>query len=445
MRRNALLMSALVMLTLSGCNRSDTLPNGGDGQKTSVSNPEQIGAEHSVGDDFVLSDGLVSLPDVYAALPEQTQAVRNQTYQNMNFTDDFTVHMPEQAEQIYQLKLTLKPEIEPEQCFDILDRLCDETCSYTDAEKQKNYRVWTNDLSRVSQDDYPFSHPSYFENKEDILSGKMSFVQLFIDTPQAYIAVEPNGRVHALNRGRTFRIKNADHPYIGMYFASWDFDVTADYDFPDDTVTDCYMLLDGKMSVADAAKQVVKLIAKDNFGGGSVLQPAVSQIQVLKLNDSCYGYNVFLTPSYKGVMLDVSHIQRAGFLNSSGQHTAQEYMLMPGYAFLPEHDTLDIVVGYNSGYEAERLHTYDRILPFDAAVQKASAAFSGEMSLQVSRADLRYACRYDDPNMQTGLTAYPVWKFTSQNENDGLIYEVYVNAVTGVCDYCKHALIQTER
>ena len=92
MRRYALLMSALVMLTVSGCNRSDTLPNGGDGQKTSVSNPEQTGAEHSGGDDFVLSDGLLSLPDVYAALPEQTQAVRNQNYQNMYFTEGFAVY-----------------------------------------------------------------------------------------------------------------------------------------------------------------------------------------------------------------------------------------------------------------------------------------------------------------------------------------------------------------
>ena len=303
----------------------------------------------------------------------------------------------------------------------------------------------TSEIEPNEQEAFPFSEPSFYEYKAQLFSGELHFSKLFLESKEMSLHVEPTGRVHIYNRGKAFRMKHPDTPYIGMYFAGDDYEITADYDFPDDTVTDCYMLLDGKMSVADAAKQVVKLIAKDNFGGGSALQPAVSQIQVLKLNDSSYGYNDFLTPSYEGVMLDVSHIQRAGFLNSSGQHTAQEYMLMRGYAFLPEHDTLDIVVGYNSGYEADRLHTYDRILPFDAAVQKASAAFSGEMRLQVSRADLRYACRYDDPNMQTGLTAYPVWKFTSKNENDGLIYEVYVNAVTGVCDYCKHALIQTER
>ena len=436
MMRTGMLLTLLLTITLCGCSRSDSLPNQADSaQQTTVSQPE-VSQNKDASAVQQNTENLMRLPEIYASLHNQTEAVKQKHYPNLTFSDDFSVHMPDSLHEVCRLRLTNKPEIPREECFALFDRLFDDAFSdyYGENDKKEQYRIWSNDLERDPTQKPPFDLPAYYDHETDFLSQKISVLQLVADTPHGYLAVEPNGRVHALNRGNAYRMGNKTGGLVGLYSPTDDHEIIADYRDPEETIADKYRLLDGELSVTDAAKQAAQIIYENNYGGGTELRPVVSQVKVVQLAQNQYAYSFSLTPEYRGVMFDVFHTVRDNILRFNQTPVKRDYRVLPGSAVMTESGKLDSFVSYYSCYDVTADHTYDSILSFQAAADKVSDAFSRQMKLCVSRADLRYVWYNTDRN--TGETAAdPVWKFTAENANDQNLYSIYIDAISGECDY----------
>lgn len=437
MKRKLILLSVLFLLIACGCEKQTTLPTADSGaanhQSPAISDSPSAQDKQADSETHTTpAEGLQKLSDLSVTISEQIQSVQTTDYDNLTFVNELTVTVPNV---LYGLKLTKSPNLPPEDCFAIFDSLFDKAYSdtYSDEDKKKLYRFISDDIPQKGSN-YPYSYPAYYEHEKEILNGDISFTQLFIDTTEGYLAVCADGRVHAYNCGKTFKRDGLDR-IVGMYFPSDYHEVIANYPDMNSGTTDCYTLLDGELSVHDAAMQAAQIVTDAHFGGGTDLRASVSQVKVIGLDKEVCGYSFSLTPSYEGVPFDAYEMENDGrFIHNNGFLGEKEYELLPGNAFMLESGQLDIMIGFDNAFDVEILQEYDSVISFEDAVQIMSDAFSEHLQLTVSHADLMYVMYTTDQETQTrGVDA--VWKFTTENANDAMHYIIYVDAITGDCDY----------
>lgn len=430
MKRKMIFLSAFLLLTVCGCNKQTTLPTD-DSSALSSQIPSNMDVPDAMTEDKIPAEELQKLSDLSSTLKEQIQTVKETPYENLTFVNELTVTVPNV---LYDLQLTKSPDLPPEDCFALFDLLFDKAYSdtYSNEDKQKLYRFISDDIPQKGSN-YPYSYPAYYEYEDEILNGDISFTQLFVDTSEGYLAVCADGRVHAYNCGKTFQRDDLDG-IVGMYFPASYHEVIADYSNMNSDTTDRYTLLDGELSVHDAAMQAAQIVTDSRYGGGTDLQASVSQVKVIKLDGEVCGYSFSLTPSYEGVPFDSYEMENDGIFSSYGFFSNKQYELMPGNAFMLESDVLDIVIGFDNAFDVEVLQEYDSVIFFEDAVQKLSDSLSEQMKLQVSCVDLMHAMYTTNEETQARASDV-VWKFTTQNANDGLHYIIYIDALTGGCDY----------
>lgn len=423
MNKKLTLFLLMGFVAMTGCNQQTELPN----EPYSTEQNTASDSEQNVSGNI----SSISLSELNEHASEQVSEVRSKEYENLTFSDSFSVVLPDAAP-LYELNLIPKTEATAEECFALFDTLFEASYGevYEEHDKEKLYHFISTDIPATNQE-YPENYPLFSDYKEELLSGQIDFSQLFIDTPEGYLAVNSNGVVHALNCGKTAKIEGME-AIIGMYFPANDNEIICQYS--DVGSQDAYPLLDQEVTIAQAVEDTKKLITEAGFGGGTNLQASVSQVKAVELQENICGYSMTLTSSYHGVPFDVYYMETDGIFTSSEFSDSKIYNLMPGNAFMLESGKLDIVVGYNSAYDVTVTNTYEEVISLSHAVQLFSESFSEHMNMNVKSAQLMYTMYYTSSD-QDELQSDIVWKFISENTNDALTYVVYINAINGACSY----------
>ncbi len=167
----------------------------------------------------------------------------------------------------------------------------------------------------------------------------------------------------------------------------------------------------------------------------------VDEVGVYQLTDDMYGYGFFSRVSYCGVPFDRCDPGSYGSFSDG-----KEYDTTTFAAFMTETDNIDFWAGCDCDIQITPIgDAITEILPPSRAVEIAGDRLTAAVTFQVQKVELIYQGEYtkkdvDAPNRYD--TAYrlckAVWKLTAYNPNDDIIYNVYVDAVSGDICYRKY-------
>lgn len=426
--------SALILLSLTGCSRKDSLSDDDNaqfganvsGDKSSVSNSET---------------SVSALPDIprqkiselRSELEEQVNIVKATEYKNLKFTDDFVVKVPD-TDTLYDLILTM-PEPDYKRAYEFFDKTFDREFGdiYTEADKEKLYHIanFGNDIGEFNSD------ATLLANHIDkLLSGEYPYYDLYVYTDKAYLTVKwLSTGIHGLNHdGIIKRAKDEERKVVALSFGTDYFDVVNNY--LDYDLDDKFEILDGELSVKEAAETAKRTVAENNYGWGGSLEPDVYQIKVLDIGEGKYGFSFTMTPSYKGVLFDAYETPNDGSASTRRKELEHNYNLFAPRAFMMENGKFDSFSGAGSEYSVTESAAYDSVISFKDAVQMLSEKFGAGMNLSLSRAELIYTGMYPvNEGDESVMAAFPVWKFRCHNATDNFKYVVYINAANGHIEY----------
>ena len=404
------------------------------------------GMENGAGDGQAASSGqlpvsgleLQKLTELTEDFSNQVRAVKETEYQNLIFGEDFLVTAPE-AEKVYDLELTRKPALPAEELLQKFDALVDFQWEdvYSDEEKEELYRYWP--LGGVGRNDslkYPYNYPSFLENFEKLKNGEAKLTMLIMDTEQGSLALDGSGYVQFLNGNKTARRYDAPvegalaGPYMPKgYFA----------DYRDTSSTDSYPLLGGEVRICDAVREAEELIGQGIYGDFGDFQPKVVRVRPVELEEGEDGYRLEFSCAYKGLNLAVANLgEYGGGFSVSSMSDDRKMDLTPGVAFMLEKGKLDVLVGcWSFEYDVKEREEYDSVLSFAEGVRLMSEAFSPTMRLTVREAQLCYARFQVNEESDDAEEEYAEasWEFVAENENDGRVYHIFINALNGYCFY----------
>lgn len=114
-----------------------------------------------------------------------------------------------------------------------------------------------------------------------------------------------------------------------------------------------------------------------------------------------------------------------------------DYQLHPGFAFMIEDEKLDSIMSYGRAYDILEPKKYNEVITFESAADVLASEMSGVVQLTVNRAEFVYVPKHIEEN-DNRLDVSACWKFMARNSNDQLNYVIYVNAITGECEYYKY-------
>lgn len=98
---------------------------------------------------------------------------------------------------------------------------------------------------------------------------------------------------------------------------------------------------------------------------------------------------------------------------------------------------LGAIMAFNRAYDILEPQKHDEVITFESAVDALSNEMSGVVQLTVNRAEFVYVPKHIEES-DNRLDVSACWKFMARNSNDQLNYVIYINAVTGSCEYYKY-------
>lgn len=435
----SIFFTTMVLLTLTGCTKSDSLFEDSNAQKsTNMSESASENSESTGSSDDLSASALTEIPlqkisELRDDIENQISAVKSTEHKILHLTEDFTVKIP-QTDLLYDLKLT-KPTPDFKTAYDFFDKTFDREFGdiYTKEDKEKLYHVavYDKDLGEFNSDS-----TLLVKHIDKLMSGEYSYSDIYVCTDKAYLTVKPQTTgIHELNHdGMIKRARDEDRKVAALSVCTDYFDIVKNY--LDVDSKDRYTILDGELSVKEAAESAKKIVSENKYGWGGALDPDVYQIKVLDIGEGKYGFSFTMTPSYKGVMFDSYEFPKDSSMSTRTKKTDHDYHLLMPRAFMMENGKFDSFSGIGSEYSVTEQAEYDSVISFKDVMRMLSEKFGAGMDLSLSRAELIYSGMYPvNEDDESVMAAFPVWKFRCHNATDNFKYIVYINAVNGNIEY----------
>lgn len=381
-----------------------------------------------------------NMQNIHKSIQQQRENVIKKDFKNLKFSKDFSVEFPD-IDSVETFEMTVKPSLS---AADLYERFDDTVEKYfpnflTEDDKKELYLVNIN-----TGDDNQALVGKFSDYKDKILNGECAVPLMFVHTPKLFVQMLPNGNIHTLTGSKAFEFQNDENDKtVAMYCAAEDNKIVKRIrmsfgsDFSGD---DKYKLLDKEVALADAVKFTKKYLTEE-FNKGAVnpeFSADITDAWVIDMGNGIFGYHFLLTSTYKNVRFDYYPMKEPMNFKFVNSEITADYELHPGYAFMIENEKLDSVTAYNRGYDIIEKQKHNEVITFESAVDALSNEMSGEIQLTIKRAEFVYVPRHmeDDKNR---LDVPVCWKFMASNANDQLNYVIYINAVTGSCEYYKYS------
>ena len=281
------------------------------------------------------------------------------------------------------------------------------------SDEQKMYEVRFADGERNGETGTFYDFPSINEYKlTDNPWPNILTDECFIDMQRGVMRWFDNG---ALMRycGET------EQPAMKMMIAE---NRRAEMFITDMSCTDKYELINGELSVKDAADFVNNYCKTMHLSlyEQSAVKKAVA-VNVVNIGGGKYGYNFIVAPEYKNVLFDYAEMEKTnGIRTVKNDYDSRIYDVLPGQIDMIEQGKIHHFVSPAYPFSIEENAVYTSVISMKSAAEIISDFFSQSIKFTVKRVQAVY--------LPYGNTASPCWKFLLKTGND--YYHTFVNMQT---------------
>ncbi len=182
-----------------------------------------------------------------------------------------------------------------------------------------------------------------------------------------------------------------------------------------------YKLIDGEYSIQEAVDYVENYYNNEfKYSFNKDLSLEVYEIDVLKLDDNTYAYNMLYREKYNGIPFDAL---RNGAVSSD----AGTRRFDMGNCIVSNKDSIEFRTGaYSNVIVTEEGDGINKIIPLDGIIKKVSNTLTNETLFTIESINLIYSLEGRDT-----LEATPVWKITASNSKDNTTLFIYCDILTG--------------
>lgn len=375
------------------------------------------------------------ISEIRSGFSGSVERLQNKSYDNLAFANtEFS--FPNELDSVCELTLSPLKGKSVDEIYEFfcgaVDILTDN--KYTDEEKKYEIRFVDakddTDGTQLANDDekpYPYNCPDIDEYKNGF------------ETDYPWPTMENNdysidmmfGVLRSFDDGALMEYDGKTDALRQMYFMIGAAGHNVVFYTEDLTCTDKYKLIDGEISIADAAAFAQDYLDSLNLTPyeGNIPKPQIVAVNVVDIGKGCFGYNFVVAYSYKGAYLNCSDRKGndMGTVLVENDYDKRSYSDSTGSMDMIRtneiHRFFDIAYGvYITDGEP---HT--SIITLEAAADTVSEFFSGHMSFSVESVSMVWLPVKNSDEM--ARQAYPCWKFKMNSNKE--IYHTFVNMITG--------------
>ena len=413
----ALSITICISLLLTGCDTPSTTTSGGnDSVETVNSSAENSGQRKTFG-------------EIRESYDIDIEAIKSKDYDNLNF-DKAIFAPPPEIDSISELKLVELSGKTTDEMYDYFCKTVDTLTDnkYTDEEKRYVIRFFDAkpDESKPRMEQYP--------NIDEYKNGQ--------ETKDPWLVIDNENYFIWLGGGKLIKFNNGD---LLDYDGKERKDLEGNYTMllhdhvlytEDLTSTDTYRLLDGEISIADAAKfaqNYLDTLVYTPYVDANLPKPRIYAVNVFDLGNGYYGYDFMTTYEYNGVLFDRYESKKGvrGMTKVDNHYDKRNYGTWMGCIDMIRtnkiHAFADIVLPNNV---VENEPTTE-IIPVEAAADIVSDFFSGHMKFTITEVSMAwlYTQDYGANGEFEEQDGFPCWKFKMYA--NGEIYHTFVDVITG--------------
>lgn len=423
-KRNVFLSVAIVVsLLLTGCNSGSSIgENESESFKIENKDPLLVKAE---------------ITEIRNSFSKDFEDLKSKTYDNLDFSK--TVYSPfPQIDEVSELTLTPLKGKSTEEIYDFFSEAVDILTENKYTKEKKRYEIRfvdADDVPLINVDNsesadmppYPYNYPNIDEYK----NGKETdYPWPTIDNKDYFIDMM-FGVIRGFDNGALVEYDHSDSRPT-MYFMIRQNDKHHPVFYTEDlTCTDTYRLIDGEISIADAAKFAQSFLDKFKFTPyeGNIPKPRIFAVNVVDIGGGRYGYDFLTTVEYNGVFFDHCDMQGmdVGSTRVLTDYDKRSYNTLVGNIDMIETDKIHHFLSVAKGVDITEGEPTTEIITVESAADSLSDFFSGEMKFRVKEVAMVWLST-NDPN-EIIEQAYPCWKF--KMVANGEIYHTFVNVITG--------------
>ena len=410
----------IVSLLLSGCNNfSRTDVNVSYGGETEIPNSLLVKAEIS---------------DIRKNYSYDIENIKGKTYDNLDFSKVVCSPLP-QINEVSNLTLTPLTGKSTDEIYEFFSGAVDILTNnkYTEDEKKHEIRfVDAKNDSAITADNpdappYPYNRPNIDEYKNGL---ETDYPWPKIDNRDYFIDML-FGVIRGFDNGALVEYDGSDSR-LAMYYMIRDNDRHRPVFYTEDlTCTDTYRLVNGEISIAEAAKFVQKYLDGIKFTPyeGNIPKPQIFAVNVVDIGGGCYGYNFLTAVEYNGIYFDHRDMQGrdVGTIGVSTDFDNRAYDSILGNIDMIETDKIHHFMSVAYGVNVEEGVAETEVVTLESAADIISNFYSETMGFKVSEVSLVWLPTAD-PN-ELVEQAYPCWKFKMYS--NGEIYHTFVDVITG--------------
>ncbi len=369
---------------------------------------------------------------------ENVEKLRDKEYDNLSFKD--TVFIEPKADYVCELTMTPLKGKSTDKIYaffsEAVDVLTDK--KYTDEEKKREIRFIDGMVYKTDEEQEPDPDSSlpYPYNCPDIDKYKTGFETDYpwptIDNGEYFIDMM-YGELRGFDNGALMRYDNDKSSLMSIYFMIKSNSKHKAVFYTEDlTCTDTYRLINGEISIADAAKFAQNYL--DNLKitpyDTAVPKPRIAAVNVVDIGGGNYGYSFVTTLEYNGTSFDYRSMEGtdAGAVLRETDYDKRSYDSSTGVVDMIETDKIHHFLNITKGYGITEGEKQTEVITLETAADLVSDFLSGTMKMGVQNVSMVWLQTRTENEFKEE-TAYPCWKF--RLKTGGEIYHTFVDMLTG--------------
>lgn len=355
-----------------------------------------------------------------------TEELRESEFDNLNFSKaEFGFPEIDSISELKLVKLSGKSVDEIYDFFgDAVDELTDN--KYSDEEKRREIRFGDGERDESKSPPYDFPNIDEYKNGQEtddpwpVLDDKNYFIWL------------GGGVILKYNNGDLLDYEGVDRA---------DANLEGDYTMmshrhvlytEDLTSTETYRLVDGEMSIANAAKFAQNYIdefAYTPYVDANLPKPIIYAVNVFDIGNGYYGYDFLITYEYNGVWFDRYESKKGGrgFTCVNTDYDKRKYGSWMGCIDMIRTDKIHCFADISMQYDVVENEPVTDIIPLNSAADIISDFYSGFMKFNVTEVSMVWL--HTNVYGAAKQEAYPCWKFKMYA--NGEIFHTFVDVITG--------------
>ncbi len=359
-------------------------------------------------------------------------------YVNLDFSN-CSAKLP-QFNSCNNLKVTVQCEPKPmgDEMYQNFEKYCEFFCGDYNSENALFSSSSESIIYNQNEDDGKYAwYPKVNDYIEQIQNGSIetdSFLYRDIVNSKYLWWNKTTHFPHWISKGEAYELIKTDTTKISSWIPS-DMDNKIVRYFNDGKNNEkSYALLDGDVPIGEAVNYFEnEYLTSLPYTITEDYSINVSSIDVYNIKDNLYGYVFNFSSAWNTIPFD-SREETFSYEDTSLQY------LISGEALMINKDDIDTIVDFNFPDIQEVGGAIEDICSLENAVDIMSDKLTQNVKFDLQTIEFVYRGDYSSDYS----TAYlePSWKFIAYNQNDNLYYCIYVNAVSGECNYISYSPLE---